>query len=67
MKLIDLFETEAAWGDLIKGMDLPGERKTVKPENLRWFLRNAKVRNKAHPNIDRAMVKAKQLMRPGAG
>lgn len=45
---------------LIEGMDIPEIRKEPTSVNLKWFLRNAAIRNQEHPNIDKAINFAKE-------
>jgi phosphopantothenoylcysteine synthetase/decarboxylase len=41
--------------DLISDMDVPSERRELKPEDLRWLSRNLPINNADHPNLDHAM------------
>jgi hypothetical protein len=41
---------------LLRSMDLPHSRRDVsKPENIRWMLRNIRMRNLDHPSIGEAV------------
>jgi len=48
---------------LTKTMDLPEMRRNITSANIRWFLRNAQIRNKNHSNIEVAMEIAKKLLK----
>jgi hypothetical protein len=45
--------------DLTNGMDLPETRKNINPENMRWIIRNVKIRNGSHPQINEVLQFAK--------
>lgn len=44
---------------LINGMDIPDMRREPTETNLRWFIRNAWIRNIGHQNFEAAMRIAK--------
>ena len=48
---------------LIRTMDLPEMRRIVTDANLRWFLRNARIRNGNHENLNAALTIARNLLR----
>jgi hypothetical protein len=49
---------------LIKGMDLPIQRKTqTTPHNIRWLSRNLGVRNSEHPKFQEAKLLLVKLLR----
>ena len=46
---------------LIASMDIPDARKNFNQPNVRWFLRNDAIKNRAHKNIDAALSLAREL------
>ncbi len=48
---------------ILQTMDLPESRKIVTTVNARWLLRNIKVRNSSHPDIDIAVDLLKQIIK----
>ncbi|MBI3187380.1 MAG: hypothetical protein HYZ31_05910 [Gammaproteobacteria bacterium] len=46
---------------LVASMNIPQQRKTCKPENVRWFLRNGAILNMSHKNIHAACALAQKL------
>lgn len=46
---------------ILFAMDVPIERMRLSPANVRWLLRNLRVRNGEHPDIDLAIELLKKL------
>lgn len=50
--------------NLIRGMDLPGFRKTTETiEGFRWLLKNMGVRNSGHANLKNAEKTLKEILK----
>lgn len=47
---------------LTKDMDIPENRRIPKPENFRWFVRNAFIRNKYHKNFNESIKLVKNIL-----
>jgi hypothetical protein len=46
---------------LLRDMEIPASRRdTTKPENLRWLLRNLRIRNLENPSISEAIALLKK-------
>ena len=45
---------------LTSTMDLPAIRREPTPPNLRWFMRNALIRNRDHKHVNDALAIAKK-------
>ena len=43
-------------------MDVPTSRKELTPSNMRWLLRNLRVRNGEHPDIDAVVTVLKERL-----
>ena len=53
-------------GDLVKVLDtmeVPALRKELTTTNVRWLLRNLRVRNAQHPDIDEIVVALREVAR----
>ena len=53
-------------GDLIKTLDtmeVPAFRKELTTSNVRWLLRNLRVRNAQHANVDEVIAALKEVAR----
>ena len=53
-------------GDLVKAldtMDVPPFRKEFTPTNVRWLLRNLRIRNAQHPDINEVIAALKGAAR----
>lgn len=48
---------------LISSMDIPVMRREINIPNLKWFLRNAQIRNGSNPNLKSAIELAKKLIK----
>ena len=49
--------------NILRTMDIPKMRLDVnKPENLRWLVRNIRVRNSEHPEVDKAHELIRAIM-----
>jgi len=46
---------------ILKTMDLPEER--IARKDWRWFLRNIRIRNENHPDIQKAILVLKELLK----
>jgi hypothetical protein len=44
-------EERNRWLNLVRDMDIPELRRDPTEANLRWFLRNAAIRNTSHDNF----------------
>ena len=44
-------------------MDVPLFRKELTTSNVRWLLRNLRIRNAQHPDIDEVIVALKEVAR----
>jgi len=42
--------------------DIPKSRRLKSPENARWILRNAAVRNSKHPQFEEVMAMMKEVV-----
>lgn len=49
--------------DLLNDMDIPVMRREINNRNLRWLMRNIRVRNGKHPKIKEVMEEIKRLLR----
>jgi len=49
--------------ELLNEMDVPSFRKELTNSNVRWLLRNVRVRNSDHPKLDEAIDALKVLAR----
>lgn len=47
--------------NIINTMDLPERRKELTANNARWLLRNLRVRNAAHPQVENVINALKEL------
>jgi hypothetical protein len=47
---------------LLKGMVVPEIRRVITPPNVRWLLRNLKIRNGDHDDIEQAVELLKALV-----
>ena len=54
-------ETKKEWVKLVSTMDIPVERKEPTEANLRWFIRNAWIRNGSNRNLDAATLIARRF------
>lgn len=52
--------TKQKFEKLVRTMDIPDFRKKATQPNLRWFLRNAWIRNVNHPDLDTVLNIAKK-------
>ena len=53
-------------GDLVKALDtmeIPALRKELTTTNVRWLLRNLRVRNAQHPDINEAIAALREVAR----
>lgn len=57
------FDIKKRFITLIETMDIPELRREINEVNIRWFLRNALIRNMTHPNIKEAISIAKKLIK----
>ena len=56
-------KNQHTWERLINGFsEIPQERKTATPENLRWFLRNGAVLLHRHPEAQDCVYFAQQAL-----
>jgi hypothetical protein len=55
-------ERRTSWLKLIETFNLPDMRREPTVANLRWFLRNSRIQNQAHPKMERAWEMAKSLL-----
>lgn len=49
--------------EITETMDLPLRRRSCSESNLRWFLRNAGIRNENHPNFSESIQIAKKIIK----
>ena len=49
--------------EILTTMDIPASRENLTPTNVRWLLRNLRVRNGQHPDINEAITCLKELAR----
>ena len=49
--------------EILATMDVPASRKELTPSNVRWLLRNLRVRNGQHPDINEAISGLKEVAR----
>ena len=49
--------------EFLDEMDIPLLRTKLTKSNLRWLLRNVRIRNSDHPNLDEAIDLLKDLVR----
>ena len=49
--------------ETLETMDVPAFRKELTPSNIRWLLRNLRVRNGEHPDIDEVVTVLKERLR----
>lgn len=54
-------QTARNFENLIRAMNIPQNRRAANEVNMRWFLRNALVDNRDHPNLQTAMEIARQF------
>ncbi len=47
--------------EILADMDVPQLRMELSRRNIRWLLRNLRVRNSDHPDIDLAIATLKEL------
>ena len=59
--ITDRMLTVATLLPILSTMDVPIERMRLIPANVRWLLRNLRVRNGEHPDIDLAIELLKKL------
>ena len=54
--------------EILSTMDIPSLRKhTDNDSNLRWLLRNIRINNNNHPDIDEAVTLLKRELLPDLG
>lgn len=49
--------------DLLNDMDIPIMRREINNRNLRWLMRNIRVRNGKHPKIKEVIEEIKRLLK----
>ena len=49
--------------DILSTMDIPETRRVINAKNLRWLLRNIRVRNGKHPRIKEVISSIIALLR----
>lgn len=49
--------------DAMEGLDLPDSRKEISKPNLMWLLRNIRVRNASHPDLNQIISLIRVVMR----
>jgi len=49
--------------EVLTTMDVPASRKELTPSNVRWLLRNLRVRNGQHPDINETISDLKEIAR----
>lgn len=49
--------------EVLNAMDIPAFRKELTPSNIRWLLRNIRVRNGQHPDIEEVVATLKERLR----
>jgi hypothetical protein len=59
--ITDRMLTLATLLPILPTMDVPIERMRMSPANIRWLLRNLRVRNNEHPDTDLAIQLLKDL------
>lgn len=60
MSVIDI-RTAKRFERLTRDMSIPQNRRIPNEANLRWFLRNALVKNQDHSNLQHALEIARQF------
>ena len=53
--------------EILNTMDVPTFRKELTPSNVRWLLRNLRVRNGMHTNIDEVIKGLREIARESFG
>ena len=48
--------------NVLNEMDLPAMRREINESNLRWMMRNIRVRNGNHPRIKEVLGELKRLL-----
>ena len=61
MQKIKSNHEQSRFESLVATMNIPQQRKSFKPENVRWFLRNGAILNMSHKNIHAACALAQKL------
>ena len=49
--------------EILSNMDIPASRESLTPTNVRWLLRNLRVRNGKHPDINEVIACLKEIAR----